>query len=91
MPEPRRQPAPVPRAPDVIEAEINETRAQLASTLSEVRYRVRPDTVMRRLRENIKAKLTLPSGQPRPELLAAGAVFVLGVGLMIWRRSRRRD
>jgi Protein of unknown function (DUF3618) len=91
MPGPRRQTPPVPRSPDAIEAEINETRTRLSATLSELQYRVRPNTVMRRLRENIKAKLTTPSGQPRPELLAAGAVFVLGVVVMIWRRSRRRD
>jgi hypothetical protein len=91
MPGPKREPSPVPRPPEAIEAEINATRARLASTLSELRFRTRPDTIMRRLRENAKAKLTTPSGEPRPEVIAAGVVFVLGFVFMVWRRRKGRD
>jgi Protein of unknown function (DUF3618) len=110
MPGPTRERPPVPRTPDAIEAEINVTRNRLASTLSELQYRVRPDTVKRRAQDNAKARLrqfqeesktrlgqlqkrakaelTTPSGKPRPEVIAAGAVFVLGIALVIWRRSQ---
>jgi hypothetical protein len=110
MPGPRRQRPPVPRTPDAIESEINATRTRLASTLSELQNRVRPDNVKQRVQDNAKAKLrhlaedtkvrlgelqkrakaelTTASGQPRPEVLAAGAVFVLGVALIIWRRNQ---
>jgi Protein of unknown function (DUF3618) len=109
MPGPTRQRPPVPRPPDAIEAEINAARARLASTLSELQYRIRPDSLKRRARDNAKAKLRqfqedtktrlgqLPkkakaeltsSGKPRPEVLAAGAVLLVGIALIIWRRSQ---
>jgi MYXO-CTERM domain-containing protein len=78
-----------PRDPDVIEADIAATRERLAATVTELQDRVDPRNVARRGVDDLKARVTTPDGAPRPEVLAAVAVFALGLLLVLVRRARR--
>lgn len=81
------------KSADDIEAEIEATRARLASTVDELAARAQPKEIARRQSEAAKVKLTeathTPDGQLRTERLAAvGAVVALILGLAIFRRLR---
>ena len=80
---------PQPRDPDAIEADIVATRERLAATVTELQDRVHPGNVARRGLADARARVTTPDGAPRPEVLAAVAVFVLGLLLVAVRRARR--
>ncbi len=96
MPGPERPPEPErpakpppPRHPDVIEAELAATRTRLAAAIDEMQGRLKPSAIAKRSFAGLQEKVTTPSGAPRPEVIAAAAVFVLGVALITWRRRRR--
>jgi hypothetical protein len=83
-------------SPDVIEAEIAQTRAHLASTIDELAIRAQPREILRRQRESAKARLAnsthTPEGDLRIERLgavAAAAAFVILVLGFLHRRHHR--
>lgn len=86
----RPEPLPRPqRTPDEIEAEINAARDRLAATVTALQDRVNPRNLARHAAAGVKRSLTTEDGRPKPEVVAAGAVLVLGIALVVWRRARR--
>jgi hypothetical protein len=61
--------------PQQIRADIARQREELAATIDQLHAKL-----------DVKARMTTPSGRPRPELLTAVAVVVLTAGLLVWRR-----
>ena len=93
MPGPKRptdpaKPAP-PRTAEQIEADLAAARERLAATVDELKQRLTPSSIARRSVANVRERLTTSSGSPRPEVIAAAAVLVVGVALVAWRRQRR--
>jgi hypothetical protein len=83
-------------SPDVIEAEIAQTRAHLASTIDELAIRAQPREIVRRQTESAKARLDssihTPQGDLRVErvgAVAAAAALVVLVLAFLHRRHRR--
>jgi hypothetical protein len=92
--------------PAAIEADIEATRARLADTVDELAVRIHPKTLVQRTKDDARlqvqqateqARVQLhdavyaPDGTPRTERLAAvGAALVALIGLVVWRRVRRR-
>ena len=92
--------------PAAIEAEIEATRARLSGTVDELAVRIHPKTIVQRTRDDVKLRIQLATdeakvqlhdaiydndGQPRTERLAAvGAALAALLGLVVFRRVRRR-
>lgn len=88
------------KSPAEIEADIEQQREELAETLdaltskldvkSQAQAKAREVKTTTRLKAaETKDRATTEEGKPRPEVLAAAAAVVLGVGVLIWwRRSR---
>ncbi len=93
MPGPKRPPDPEtpapPRKPEQIEADLAAARERLAATVDELKQRLTPSSIAKRSVASVRERLTTRSGAPRPEVIAAASVLVLGVALVAWRRRRR--
>jgi hypothetical protein len=92
--------------PAAIEAEIEATRARLSGTVDELAVRIHPKTIVERTRDDVKLRIQLATdeakvqlhdaiytddGKPRTERLAAvGAALAALIGLVVFRRVRRR-
>jgi hypothetical protein len=83
------QGAPAPSAAQ-LEAEISDARANLASTIEQLKAETSPQALAHRGVNAVKGFFTDEYGGIRPErvAIAAGAVVTLVV-LRRWRRSRR--
>jgi len=72
-------------SPDQIEAQIEKTRAHLASTIDELAVRAQPGEILRRQKESARAKLVeathTPEGDLRVERL--GAIAAAGVAVVV--------
>ena len=72
-------------SPDQIEAQIEKTRAHLASTIDELAVRAQPREIVRRQKESARAKLIdathTPEGDLRVERL--GAIAAAGVAVVV--------
>ncbi len=92
MPGPKPPPGPAtpapPRKPEQIEADLAAARERLAATVDELKQRLTPSSIAKRSVASLRERVTTPSGAPRPEVIAAAAVFVLGVAFVAWRRRR---
>lgn len=89
-----------PATPAEIEADIEQQREELAETLdaltakldvrSQAQAKVQDARTTTQLKvAETKDRLTTDDGKPRPEVLGAAAVVVVGVVvLVLWRRSR---
>ena len=77
--------AAVSLSPDQIEAQIEKTRAHLASTIDELAVRAQPGEILRRQKESARAKLVeathTPEGDLRVERL--GAIAAAGVAVVV--------
>jgi hypothetical protein len=71
--------------PEQIEADIERQREELAATVSELQTRLDVKTRAKHRAAALRDRATTESGRPRPELLGAAAVAV--VGLLVWRRT----
>ena len=88
---------PDPPTPEVaaLEAELNDRRAHLSTTIDELVTRLSPMEIVRREVESVRIRLAeathTPDGQIRTELvaavLAAASAVLVGAGLL--RRNRR--
>ncbi len=75
--------------PEEIEAEIRQQRAELAETLDALGAKLDVKSHAQAKAAQVKQRATTDSGRPRPELIGAAAVVVVGVvALVWWRRSR---
>jgi uncharacterized protein DUF3618 len=81
---------PVPAGnPVALEAQIEQTREQLADTIDQIAERVHPRNLARRAADRARSVVVDEQGQIRLErVLMIGGVVVAWVGLTIWRRSR---
>jgi len=77
--------------PADLEAQIEQTRQQLATTIDEIAERVHPKNVARRALERARAVVVDEYGEIRPEGVAiVGTVALALVGLVLLRRARAR-
>ncbi len=88
-------PDPLPDDPAAIERVIDERRRRLAGTVDELVVRAHPKEIARRTaagaNQRVRAAVTAPDGQVRPERAAALAAAVLAfLTLVVLSRRRRR-
>lgn len=80
------------RSVEQIEADIVATRARLASTVDELKYRTQPKVIAQRQLDSVKAKAKsathTPEGDLRVERIAAvaAAVVVVVAGIVLLKR-----
>ena len=78
--------------PDDLEAQIEQTRLQLAATIDEIADRVHPKNVARRGVQRARNVLVDEYGELRPDRVGMVlSVAVAVVGLVLLRRARGRD
>ena len=81
--------APGPNDPEVIKAQIDETRAQLARTVDELSHRL--DVPARAKESAFRARDTaVETYRESPPIVLAAVLALAGtvVGLVVWRRRR---
>ena len=88
------------KSPSELEADIEQQREELAETLDALTAKLDVKSQAQAKAHEVKAstqlkvaqtkdRATTDDGKPRPEVLAAAAVVVVGVGVLVWwRRSR---
>ena len=88
------------QSPAEIEADIEQQREELAETLDALTAKLDVKSQAQAKAHEVKAttqlkvaetkdRVTTDEGKPRPEVLAAAAAVVVGVGVLVWwRRSR---
>jgi len=76
------------RDAQLIRAEIEQARDQLALTVDQLATRLAPARLVDQTKEAIRAKLTSPTGK---KVLAGGGVIVTLIVIRNIRRSHRRD
>jgi hypothetical protein len=79
---------PVPAGnPAALEAQIEQTREQLAETIDQIAERVHPRNVARQFLDRARSVVIDETGQVRTErVVMIGGVVVAWVGLGMWRR-----
>jgi predicted component of type VI protein secretion system len=79
------------RSPAEIEADIEEARVRLATTLDELTERLSPRAVLRRANTSAKSVIVTPQGGVRKDraAIAAGVVLVTVGGFLAVHRLRR--
>jgi len=77
--------------PAELERDIARQREQLARTVDALSYKFdvkhRAQDALHDTAHRLKDAATDDSGNPRPDLLAAGAALVAGVALLLWWRA----
>lgn len=71
--------ATMPSSTTELEAQIEATREQLASTLDQLIYRVKPSTVIGREKAKLRARFVNPDGSPNTANIAKVAAVAGGV------------
>lgn len=70
-----------------LQAQIEQAQAQLGRTVDAIADKVKPANVARRAADQLRQRIATVD----PKLAGAGAVVVVGlVGLVVWRRRRKR-
>lgn len=76
------------RAPEEIEADIEQQREQLAQTVDALSAKLDVKSQAQAKVHDVADRATTADGKPRPEVLAAGAAVLVAVGLLVWWRRR---
>ena len=76
------------KSPEQLQAEIEAQRQQLASTVDDLAAKLDVKSQAQHKVAEIKDSATTAEGKPRPEVIAAAAIVVVGLGLVLWRRRR---
>jgi hypothetical protein len=81
---------PIPAGnPVALEAQIEQTREQLAETIDQIADRVHPRNVARRTADRARGFVVDEEGHIRLDrVVIIGGVVVAWVGLRLWRRNR---
>jgi uncharacterized protein DUF3618 len=81
---------PIPAGnPVALEAQIEQTREQLAATIDQIADRVHPRNVARRVADQARSIVIDEQGHIRLDrVLMIGGAMVAFVGLRLWRRGR---
>jgi len=83
--------APAASKPEDLEAQIEQTRLQLAATIDEIADRVHPKNIARRSIDRARTVMVDEYGELRPDRVAIVAgVAVALVGLVVLKRVRAR-
>ncbi len=78
----------VQKSPESLEAEIEQTRERLASTIDQLVYRASPKTIALREMAGVKAAFVDPQGNPRTDnILKAAGAFVGFVAMVVVLRK----
>jgi hypothetical protein len=75
--------------PEEIQADIERQREQLADTVDQLGHKLDVKAQARNKVDEVRDRATTDDGKPRPEVIGAAAAVVVGLGLIIWLRSRR--
>jgi hypothetical protein len=80
-----------PRSFTQIESEIDQARNNLAGTLDEIVFRVKPANVAKRVQDKARAQVIDPdTGQPRMERIIPAAAGVVGLVVLVTLLKRRK-
>ena len=75
--------------PEDIQADIERQREQLARTVDELTHKLDVKAQTKAKVAEVKDRSTTVDGRPRPELVGAAALVLLGVVFVVVRRHRR--
>jgi hypothetical protein len=75
--------------PEEIQADIERQREQLADTVDQLGHKLDVKAQAKNKVDEVRDRATTDDGKPRPEVIGAAAAVVVGLGLIIWLRSRR--
>ena len=78
-----------PGSPQALEAEVERNREQLAETVDALHHKLDFKTQAKQRAAQLRDSATTDSGKPSPAVLGIAALAVAGVGLLVWRRTRR--
>jgi MYXO-CTERM domain-containing protein len=78
-----------PGTPQALEAEVERNREQLAATVDALHRKLDVKAQAKARAARLRESATTDSGKPSPAVLGIAALAVAGVGLLVWRRSRR--
>jgi hypothetical protein len=67
------------RSPEVISAEIAQTRTRLAGTIDQLVYRANPKTIAKREVSSLRSRFVGPDGKPRVDAIAKTGAVVVGL------------
>lgn len=76
-------------SPEALEAQVQRNREDLAATVDALHRKLDVKAQARKRVAHLRDAATADSGKPSPALLGVAALAVAGVGLLVWRRSRR--
>ena len=69
-----------------LEAEIEAQRDHLAETVDQLAHKLDVKTQAQERVADLRDRATTDDGKPRPELLGAGLLIAVLVGLLVWWR-----
>ncbi len=75
--------SPDSRTPDQITAEISDTRERLASTIDQLVYRVKPQTIVARQLDSLKSKFVNEDGSANTATIGKVAGGVVGFVVLV--------
>jgi MYXO-CTERM domain-containing protein len=78
-----------PGTPPALEAEVERNREQLAATVDALHHKLDVKAQAKQRVASLRDAATTDSGKPSPAVLGTAALAVAGVGLLLWRRTRR--
>ena len=78
-----------PGTPQALEAEVERNREQLAETVDALHHKLDVKAQAKERAARLRESATTDSGKPSPAVLGIAALAVAGVGLLVWRRTRR--
>ena len=76
------------RTPEQIQADIEVQREQLAGTIDALAEKLDVKSQARHKADEVRARLTDERGRPRPQVVGAVAVVVVGSVALVWWRRR---
>jgi hypothetical protein len=75
-------------SPEALEAQVERNREELAATVDALHHKLDVKAQAKLRVARLRDAMTTDSGKPSPALLGVAGLAVVGVGLLIWRRTR---
>ncbi len=76
-------------SPAALEAQVERDREQLAATVDALHHKLDVKAHAKARAARLKDRATTDSGRPAPAVLGLAGLAVAGLGVLVWRRTRR--